>query len=168
MSPYIIYGLIDPRNDQLRYIGSSTNGLTRPRSHLYNFARDRNIAKAEWLFSLVKNRLRYDVWVIEECPSARALVEAERSAIELYRWLGCDLLNRGDGGEGLRRLPRKPEPKPKTTLPPYREWKRQQEDKYFTQLGEELGWDTTAMAKASGLHRSHVYAKLSDLGVGLK
>ena len=34
-SKFLIYGLVDPRDGQLRYVGKSTSGLRRPRSHWY-------------------------------------------------------------------------------------------------------------------------------------
>jgi len=33
MGEILIYGLRDPRTDEYRYIGKSTSGLNRPKSH---------------------------------------------------------------------------------------------------------------------------------------
>lgn len=166
MTPNIVYGLIDPRSGELRYIGKSENGLVRAKSHRYNMGKDRNIPKAEWILSLAKEGLNYDIWVMHEQEKPAGLNEAEREAIELYRALGCNLLNRSEGGDGGRKR-QVHRPKPRSSLPPYREWKRQQEDLYFSRLGEELGWNMVTMAQMSGLHRSTLYDKLAELGIQL-
>jgi hypothetical protein len=32
---YIIYGLVDPETEELRYIGKSSTGMSRPKKHFY-------------------------------------------------------------------------------------------------------------------------------------
>lgn len=58
----IIYGLIDPRNGQLRYIGLSAKGLERAREHMepYYLKNDKS-HKANWVRNLIKVGLKYEI-----------------------------------------------------------------------------------------------------------
>jgi hypothetical protein len=100
-SGFIVYGLIDPRTGQLRYVGKSTRGLRRATEHLQpgRLGGDRT-HKAKWIRSLRKLGLKYEVEVLEKCGSLPALDEAERHFIGYFRAVGVDLTNHTDGGEG--------------------------------------------------------------------
>jgi hypothetical protein len=100
-SGLIVYGLIDPRNGQVRYVGKSCSGLSRPRSHTSpaNLAKERT-HKANWLRGLVAVGLRPEIEVLEACDSTEALSEAERFYIGYFRMVGCALTNLTDGGDG--------------------------------------------------------------------
>jgi len=92
-----IYGLVDPRDDRVRYIGKSNN----PEKRLYGHIRDslRRVTKCgSWIKKLKKlslepnliylKRVKVDFWQ-----------RAESLLIELYRREYDDLLNMGNGGE---------------------------------------------------------------------
>jgi group I intron endonuclease len=88
----IIYGLIDPRDGELRYVGKSVRGLKR----FYGKNTHRAYC-SNWIKSLRNKGLNYEVIILEETNN---LVEAERRLIKLFRTLGYKLTNMTDGGEG--------------------------------------------------------------------
>lgn len=100
VSRYIIYGLTDPRTDEVRYIGRSSSGLGRPRRHLRESAFDDH--KSRWIKSLIALDLKYGIVVLESCPSASALSEAEQRWIAHGRVLGWRLTNVLVGGDAGR------------------------------------------------------------------
>jgi group I intron endonuclease len=95
-----VYGLIDSRNGQLRYIGATTRGVQRLWEHFTLSRKDPNTHKQNWLKSLAKFGLRPEVEVIEETKLASEVFELERFWIEYYKRLDCKLLNITGGGEG--------------------------------------------------------------------
>jgi hypothetical protein len=111
VSKYLIYGLLDPRTHELRYVGKSSNGLKRAHSHARagtlnnknNRTRCRN-----WVKSLVNQGLKPRVEILEECPPERAGA-FERFWIASVRATGAELLNHADGGEGAPGVEKTPE-----------------------------------------------------------
>ena len=103
---FLIYGLFDPRTDELRYVGKSASGLTRPRAHLFPSQLRRHNRRVAWLKSLLAAGLRPEIVVLEEVTNAESLPELEKLAISHYRAMGFDLVNGTEGGEGClgRRL----------------------------------------------------------------
>lgn len=103
---FLIYGLIDPRDGQLRYVGKSATGMGRPKSlhSAYCLA---------WERQLRARGLKPDIEVLEEHESAEALPEAERYFIAYFRFIGCRLTNLTAGGDGgaTRHGPHTPESK---------------------------------------------------------
>lgn len=99
---YIIYGLIDPRTNEIRYIGLSRQGKARPRQHAYPSHRNRPTPVACWVRSLLAQGIRYQFVILEECKSREELAPAEIKWITDSRARGCRLLNLTDGGEGLQ------------------------------------------------------------------
>lgn len=98
---YLIYGLIDPRNGYLRYVGKSATGMVRTRHHgLPCFLKRDKGHKGAWIRQLQKEGLTYEVLVIEEFDSEAPLAEAEMWNIAYFKSLGCDLVNLTAGGEG--------------------------------------------------------------------
>jgi len=100
-SRFLIYGLIDPRDGQLRYVGKSLTGMRRPIVHAEpaRLRKDRTY-KANWIRSLQAVGLDYEVEVLEECDTVDALNEAERFFIGYFRMVGARLTNLTVGGEG--------------------------------------------------------------------
>lgn len=97
---YIIYGLVDPRNGELRYIGKSSSGLLRPRKH-WNprcMRNDKNTHKVRWVQQLLNINLIPDVLVLEIYSTHDELLDAETELIQYYRALGCRLTNIRLGG----------------------------------------------------------------------
>lgn len=109
MRKYLIYALVDPRTQEIRYIGRSSSGLRRPNEH--KFARSSGIIKGycdRWALSLVKIGLEPLIKVIEECPDFIQKTEMinswlnvrEQDWISWYRREGARLTNLTRGGEG--------------------------------------------------------------------
>lgn len=97
--PFIIYGLIDPRDLCLRYVGKSSSGMRRPRAHFAPSRLKENTHKDHWIAAVLRDGLIPEIAVLEECVED-ALVEAEQFYIAYFRSLGCKLTNATDGGEG--------------------------------------------------------------------
>lgn len=106
VSKYLIYGLFDPRDGTLRYIGKTEGRLEkRMREHWCaawlkhsNGKFKKNLHVYNWTRSL--DGIKPDMVELEECTSHESLIEAEVEWIAEARRLGCDLTNHTDGGEG--------------------------------------------------------------------
>lgn len=100
MTRSLIYALVDPLTEQVRYIGRSINGLTRARIHRApaKLRIDRT-HKANWIRSLMAQGLTYQIRVMEECDPS-AIDDAERRWIAAGRAMGWPLTNLTDGGDG--------------------------------------------------------------------
>ena len=97
---FLIYGLFDPRDGELRYVGKSTNGLARPRGHTCPSKLRPRTRKNNWLKSLLSKNLKPDIVVLEELSGPGGLDDLEKLAIAHYRSMGFGLYNSTDGGEG--------------------------------------------------------------------
>lgn len=99
---YIIYGLCDPRTGELRYIGKSSSGLTRPRVHFRN---DRTLNDGShvhnWCKSILAIGLEPEIVVLEQYESTESLRDAEIRLIAFFRKMGYRLANLTAGGDGL-------------------------------------------------------------------
>ncbi len=95
-----IYGLFDPRNYRLRYIGKANNPKARLSSHIH-WARTskRNQHNYNWIKQLLREGLRPELEILEEVPIDK-WEEAESAWISDARKFGLDLTNRTNGGEG--------------------------------------------------------------------
>lgn len=100
MRSFLVYGLSDPRDGQLRYVGKTIRGLSRRlRTHLYpRFLREKS-HKNHWLRALVALGLKPEIEVLEECGSWETMNEAERFHIAYWRYIGAALTNSTAGGE---------------------------------------------------------------------
>lgn len=99
---HLIYGLIDPITDELRYIGRSSSGLNRPRQHLAPCNFETQISYCHnWVKSLIKQGIRPQIIVIEEFLDASGLNDAEQFWISYFKGLGSRLTNLTDGGFGF-------------------------------------------------------------------
>ena len=102
---YLIYGLVDPRTDELRYIGRSSNGLERPRYHVW-YVKCGNYPLTTrcqaWIKSLLNIDREPQFIVLEDFEIANddILNSAEKRLIAHHRLCGCNLTNHTDGGEG--------------------------------------------------------------------
>ncbi len=94
-----IYGLIDPRNNQLRYVGMSGNPHKRFLYHCGEGANGKQTMKARWISGLLNAGLLPRWFVIEE-SDAEGWKEAEQFWIAYFKSLGSRLLNMTSGGEG--------------------------------------------------------------------
>ena len=98
----IIYGLYDPVGvgGELRYIGKSTTGLLRPRSHLKTSSLQQKSHKNNWINSLLSRGLTYTIKIIEEISDPSLLNEREIYWIAHFKEKGIPLTNGTLGGEG--------------------------------------------------------------------
>lgn len=98
--PAIIYGLVDPRTDEVRYIGKSTTGLSRAEKHSLpaEIARART-HKTNWLASLQRRGLTPEIVILEETSKA-ASARREICWIADAALMGWRLTNATPGGEG--------------------------------------------------------------------
>lgn len=95
-----VYGLVDPRTDEIRYVGQTINGMDRATAHW----RRKNIREHKdlchtWIRKLLSIDLVPEVVILEEC-SAEELNMNEMFWISSIRAAGGRLLNMTDGGEG--------------------------------------------------------------------
>jgi hypothetical protein len=102
MEKFIVYALVDPRTDQIRYIGKSSVGMERPRSHVEpgRIANESNLHKARWLQQLVTDGLRPIIRVLQSGQSDDEILQMERDWIARARAEGWPIVNLTDGGEG--------------------------------------------------------------------
>jgi len=99
----MIYGLVDPRDGQLRYVGKSSNGLSRPRTHWKNTRlRESRDHCHNWIRNVLLSGRVPDVVVIQDiCENdSDILNDSEVFWISYFRKMGCHLTNMSDGGEG--------------------------------------------------------------------
>lgn len=103
---YIIYGLVDPRTNELRYVGRSSNGLSRPRSHWENStALCRRDRCHTWIRSVLKDGLIPEIEVLAEFFWSFGVNDIlnveERFWIASIRSCGATLTNHTDGGDSF-------------------------------------------------------------------
>ncbi len=95
-----IYGLIDPRNGHLRYVGRTKQTLARRRSaHIQNANKGAELHSQCWIRGVLMDGLKPEIVLIERSDEV-SWVEAEQFWIEYWRALGADLTNRAIGGLG--------------------------------------------------------------------
>jgi hypothetical protein len=98
---HLVYGLIDPRTNELRYVGKSSRGLSRPNFHRTNAGRCGRTHKHYWLRQLHRETgLVPSVIILATCETEAEAFAAERKLISTFRELGLPLVNITDGGEG--------------------------------------------------------------------
>ena len=99
-----IYGLIDPRTNELRYVGKTRDPASRLREHLLSCKLRRKTHCNHWLRSVMDDGARPEIFVLEDVPSDR-WEEAEQFWIGYARMLGADLTNHTLGGYGANNWP---------------------------------------------------------------
>lgn len=103
----LIYGLVDPRTLEVRYVGRSSSGLQRPALHgaASVLAKDKS-HKARWIRELLSEGITYEIRILEFCHSLEALIEAEERWIWAGFRLGWPLTNGTfDGGKPIEVSP---------------------------------------------------------------
>lgn len=101
MSKFLVYSLSDPRDNTVRYVGKSVNGLKRPRTHTYpSCLRKDKTYKGNWIRGLVNDGFKPEIDVLEELDTPEETAEAEQFWIASLKFMGFRLTNLTDGGEG--------------------------------------------------------------------
>lgn len=101
-----IYGLVDPRTNELRYVGKTATSLKRRlQRHLNQVARgDRGRHVLFWLASVIARGQSPIIFEIESDLESANWMEAEQFWIAYFRSIGarlCNLTAGGDGSPGL-------------------------------------------------------------------
>ena len=93
LAPYIIYALVDPRNNAIRYVGRAHEPQIRLREHIRS-EREANPAKYRWLRELEKQGLLPRVEVLEGVYGSLEDADArERVWIRHFINAGAELTN---------------------------------------------------------------------------
>lgn len=103
MESSFIYGLVDPRTDQIRYIGKSIRPYERLQNH-YNEPSS-NCHRSHWIQELKRLGLKPEVVLFEQIVGEWPWQEAERWWIARGLALGWPLTNNTSGGDGVCNLP---------------------------------------------------------------
>ena len=93
-----IYALIDPRNDNVKYIGKSNNPQERYKNHI-NSSRDKNTHKRNWI-KLIKSEGYKPELLILDYVHIDEWRFWEIFYIDLFKFYGFDLVNHTIGGDG--------------------------------------------------------------------
>lgn len=94
----VIYGLVDPRSNCVRYVGATTRTPQIRVSELVSHAKSRGMAVGDWLAELAGQHLRPGCLVLEADPPDGAAAEARH--IANLQKQGAGLLNVALGGPG--------------------------------------------------------------------
>ena len=97
MKDIIIYTLIDPRDNQVRYVGKTNNLKQRLSSHIYRAKSGVNSPIHCWIRKLLDLNLKPSISIQEICNKDN-WEEKERYWIEYYRGKYENITNISDGG----------------------------------------------------------------------
>lgn len=96
----IIYGLSCPITNEIRYIGYASNLNRRINQHLQPSNLIKSNYKNNWIKSLLKINLKPLVVVLKKCKNYKELPKIEKEIIAIYKFLGYNLTNLTNGGDG--------------------------------------------------------------------
>lgn len=99
----IIYGMFDPSDGTLRYIGQTIDYETRKKMHLRPSVLAYNNHKNSWIKSLLALGLTPEFDVLEQFDTPEEPDEAEIWSISYWRSIGADLTNQTVGGSVVMR-----------------------------------------------------------------
>lgn len=98
---HFVYGLVDPRNGELRYVGKSSIGIKRPRVHQLARGRVGRTKKDSWLKSMYSDGATVpSIIILRVCANDVEVLAHEVLLIALFRNAGFNLTNLTDGGDG--------------------------------------------------------------------
>jgi hypothetical protein len=100
MKTTYIYALIDPRDDQVRYVGKADNVKERFMSHLRESKTNAKSHKCAWIRTLIAEGLKPVVKTLEEV-NIDEWQKAEIYYIQEFRKMGVNLTNHTIGGDGF-------------------------------------------------------------------
>jgi len=99
--PTTIYGIIDPRNNECRYVGKSSHYVKRKRGHIREVEKGGTSYKNNWLRGLLGEGFEPVFIELEVIPTSEDWVEAEVFWIAYLKSIGARLCNLTIGGEGV-------------------------------------------------------------------
>ncbi len=108
---FIVYHMVDPTDNQIRYIGQTISGIKRIVNHFTPFALKPKNHKNSWLKSLKIKGIKPIVFVAHKADSFEQLNEIEKNQIAVFKKC-VNLTNLRDGGTTKKYL----EPKPKSSF----------------------------------------------------
>ena len=100
----LVYGLIDPITDELRYVGKSSRGMKRPLEHAKHARKSANPRSHlyRWIKRIQDAGVDPEIIILEEGHADESeLNEAERFFIAYFRYIGSRLTNATGGGDGI-------------------------------------------------------------------
>lgn len=98
---FIVYGLIDPRDGELRYIGATGYDLVYRLNRHCGQESLGNTHKCNWIRELLRETGRIPcTMILHEDRSREDMYESEKRLIALFRSFGFNLTNTADGGQG--------------------------------------------------------------------
>lgn len=100
--PYLVYALIDPITEEVRYVGKSEQGPARWREHLRKSSLAKGTHKDHWIESLLAQNLLPQMKVLEELKDPKDLFQAEEIWEQYYLHEGAYLTNEVPCGGGTR------------------------------------------------------------------
>lgn len=102
VNKFIIYCLIDPRHEDIFYIGRSSSGLRRAKHHLQDSVfKKKNYPVYKKIREIKQEGYEPYIEILEEAENNDELNIFERYYINLYRKRECGrLVNIADGGKG--------------------------------------------------------------------
>lgn len=121
MRKVYIYGLIDPNNNRIKYIGKTiVEPINRMKQHIYEAKRNQRTGKDLWLMGLIDANLMPKVIVLEETNKVQ-WKDKEKYWIKFY---GLDsLTNTREGGDGS--FSHSTEAKNKISISSRKRWKNE-------------------------------------------
>lgn len=96
-----IYALIDPRTQEVRYIGKANNPFDRLKGHLGE--KKSNTHKYHWIETLKTELIVPILQILEVCDKV-AWQEKEIYWIKFFKSIGSNLTNSTDGGDGYTEM----------------------------------------------------------------
>jgi hypothetical protein len=97
MENIYIYGLVDPTNNELRYVGKSINPNSRYRKHLQD-SKKKISYKDKWIDSLLNKKIKPELLIIDVVSNDNWGFW-EIHYISYFKSIGCRLSNLTNGGE---------------------------------------------------------------------
>ncbi len=101
MSALFIYGMSDPRTNEIRYVGKTHNLIGRLENHLRR--KDERSIKSKWIKDLKCLNLAPEIFILEEVKNEN-WQELEIFWIQYLKFIGCNLTNSTAGGMGMRNM----------------------------------------------------------------